>query len=120
MIQKTDDNGASDPKISEDSNSIAIVAERTWTVPLQAKDGLSELPKSFKFGIAKADADLTYQRYHDADVVKVSREIDLERQYGEVKWGWTAWALGIAIGFLALGLAVAAFWVSSRQRGPAQ
>src|SRR5206468_12289326 len=74
-IKKTEDNGVNVSKFAEDTNSIAIVSERSWTITLQAKESLSEQPKSFRFGLVKGDAEATYQRYRDADVVKVEREI---------------------------------------------
>ena len=119
-IKKTEDNGVNVSKFAEDTNSIAIVSERSWTVTLQAKEGLSERPKSFRFGLAKVDADTTYQRYRDADVEKVGREIELERTYGEVRWGWSAWAWGGAIGIgicLMIGTVIR---LRSLQHNPAE
>ena len=117
-IKKTEDNGVNVPKFAEDSNSIAIVSERSWTVTLQAKDDSNERSQIFRFGLAKTGADTTYQRYRDADVEKVDREIDLERSYGERRLGASAWLIGSAIGLGLCAACAVVVWFGKRRRGP--
>jgi hypothetical protein len=116
-ITKTEDNGVNVSKFAEDNDAIAIVSERSWTVTLQAKDGLTERPKHFRFGLAKVDADTTFQRYRDADVEKVDREIDLQRSYGEARLGWHVWAIGGSAIVALFALCAAAIWIGMRQKG---
>src|SRR5262249_34920117 len=114
-VKKVDDNGANVSKYDEDGDSIAIVSERSWTVHLQAKEGLTELPKEFRFGTAKTAVDeMLLQRFQDADVQTVGPVIALERTYGKRGWSWQPWAIGGAAGFVAL--AVAAAWLVIRRR----
>src|SRR5262249_31690728 len=122
-IKKVDDNGANVSKYDEEGDAIAVVSERNWTVTLQAREGLPELPKQFRFGSAKAPIDeMTYQRFQDADVQAVGQEIALEKEYGQRGWGWKPWAIGSAAGFVVLA-GVAAFLLIRRRRkahtGPA-
>src|SRR5262249_26887849 len=68
-VKKVDDNGVNVSKFDDDGESIAIVSERNWTVNLQAKEGLTELPKTFHFGTARTTAgEMLLHRYRDADV----------------------------------------------------
>ena len=119
-IKKTDDNGVNVSKFAEDNDAIAVVSERSWTVTLQAKDSLSERPKNFRFGLAKNAAETTYQRFRDADVEKVGQEIDLERSYGEARWGSLVWIIGGATLIALCALGAIAIWFSNRQLGPTQ
>jgi hypothetical protein len=105
-VVKTDDNGVLVSKFDEDSESIAVVSERNWTVALQARDGLAQLPKQFHFASAKVPVqETTYQRYVDADVQKVDQVVSLERDYGRRGWGWQLWAAVGGVGFLILAAA---------------
>jgi hypothetical protein len=110
-----DDNGANVSKFDEDGDAIAVVSERNWTVALQAREGLAELPKRFRFGAAKAAAaEMVYQRFQDADVQAAAPEIALEREYGRRDWGWQPWAVAAGVGFL--GVAGAAAYLGLRRR----
>jgi hypothetical protein len=114
-VKKVDDNGANVSKYDEEGDTIAVVSERNWTVTLQAREGLAELPKQFRFASAKVPTDeMVYQRYQDADVQTVGSEISLEREYGKVGWGWKPWAAAAGGGFLLL--AAAATWLVLRRR----
>lgn len=114
-IKKTDDNGANVSKFDEDAAGIAVVSERNWTVTLEAKGGLAELPKSFRFGTAVVpDVEMTCQRYNDADVLAVGPEIALEKEYGRRSWGWAVWATVAGAGVLVLAGLVA--WMALRRR----
>lgn len=120
-IKKTEDNGVNVSKFAEDTDRIAVVSERTWTVTLQAQEGLSERPKAFHFGLAKIDGDVTYQRYRDADVEKVGSTIDLEHGYGEVSWSRSAWLAGsAAVGIGACAIIGTVVWLRRRRQGPSQ
>jgi hypothetical protein len=116
-VKKINDNGANVSKYDEDGDSIAIVSERNWTVALQAKEGLAELPKQFRFGNAKLDVDeMLYQRYQDADVQKVEQQIALEREYGQRGWDWKPWAIAGTIGFTVLIVIAAVLGIRSARR----
>jgi hypothetical protein len=102
-VKKTDDNGVNVSKYDEDGASIAVVSERNWTVALQARDGLPQLPREFTFATAKVpEVEMTYQRYQDADVQTVGPTLSLEREYGQRGWGWKPWAAGAGAGFVVL------------------
>jgi hypothetical protein len=102
-IKKIDDNGVNVSKFDEDGESIAIVSERSWTVALQTKEGLSELPKEFRFAAARIPVDeMLLQRYQDADVQTVASTIGLQREYGKRAWNWKPWAIGGTLGVVVL------------------
>src|SRR5262249_31072505 len=101
-IKKIDDNGVNVSKFDEDGESIAIVSERSWTIALETKEGLTELPKEFRFAAAKIPVDeMLLQRYQDADVQTVASTIALQREYGKRAWNWKPWAIGGALGVVA-------------------
>jgi hypothetical protein len=102
-VRKVEDNGVNVSKYDEDGNTIAVVSERNGTVTLQAREGLSQLPKQFRFGTAKVpEVEMTYQRYQDADLLAVGPEIALEKEYGKGSQSWTPWALAGVSGSLIL------------------
>jgi hypothetical protein len=104
-IKKVEDNGANVSKFDEDGDNIAVVSERNWVLTLQAKDGLAELPKQFRFGTTKnAEAEMTYQRYRDADVLAVGQDISLEAEYGKTGTNWTPWLCGAAVVLILFGI----------------
>lgn len=116
-VKKVDDNGVSVPRYDEDSATIAVVSERSWTVTLQAAEGLPQLPREFRFATANVPAvEMTYQRYQDADVQTVGPEIALEKDYGKRNWGWRLWAVAAGVGLLGLGGAAVYFWLRRHGR----
>jgi hypothetical protein len=115
-VKKVDDNGANVSKFDDEGESIAVVSERNWTVALEAKEGLAQLPKQFRFAPAKVPVhEMVYQRYQDADVQAVGQDISLERDYGKLGWSWRPWALAGGAGFVAL-LGIAAYLGYRRRR----
>jgi hypothetical protein len=99
-IVKTEDQGVSVAKFDPDSLQTAVVSERTWLLTLHALPDLPQPPRLFSFGTARQEEmELTYQRYRDADLVPVSKEVSLEQQYGErsLKWIWAVAAAAIVI-----------------------
>ncbi|MCI0642727.1 MAG: hypothetical protein L0Y72_15900 [Gemmataceae bacterium] len=109
VIDKTDDQGVSVAKFDPDAEQNVIVSERTWMVTLKAADGLDKLPTEFRFGAAKEDqAEMTYQRYRDADLVPVQQLLNLEERYGEASSNWLVWLIA---GTAVLALVIAALAV---------
>lgn len=107
-VVQTEDQGVSVAKFDEDNDAIAVVSERTWLVNLRAKQNRVAPPRSFRFASAKSDAaEMTYQRYQDADLAPAEREIALEHEY-EVrgrKWLWIGGAASAVLaGILLLAL----------------
>lgn len=122
-IVKTDDNGVNVSKFDDVGDAIAVVSERNWTIQLQAREGQTELSKRFRFPTANVPLDeMLLQRYQDADVQKVSGEVDLEHRYGKRALGWLPWAIGGAAGLFLLAIAAAVLLVLRNRRtevGPA-
>jgi hypothetical protein len=108
-IVKTDDQGVSVSKFDADGDDTAVVSERTWMLTLRAKSDLPEPPKLFHFGSAQIDgAEMTYQRYNDADLVSVGPEVVLGAKIGGGRsaWPWVAAAAGVALLALLAGMVV--------------
>jgi hypothetical protein len=56
------------------------------------------VPHKFHFGEAKTDvAEMTYQRYQDADLITASAEVDLEASYGRPSYAWLWWVGGAVL-----------------------
>ncbi|MCI0351657.1 MAG: hypothetical protein L0Z53_19730, partial [Acidobacteriales bacterium] len=106
-------------KFDPDAEQNVIVSERTWMVTLKAAGGLDKLPTEFRFGAAKADqAEMTYQRYRDADLIPVQQLLNLEERYGEASSSWLLW---LVAGLVVLALAVAALILYlTRKPAPSQ
>ena len=93
---KTDDQGVSVARFDPDAEKNVVVSERIWLVTFKAKEGESPA-EMFRFGAAEVDgAEMTYQRYHDADLVAVKEEVSLAERYAEASrstlWWWAAGA----------------------------
>jgi hypothetical protein len=113
-VKKTEDNGVNVSKFEEDADSIAIVSERNWTLTLQAREG--QAAGRFQFASSNVNgAEMTYQRYKDADVVAVEKEILLEKEYAQPSPLWLLWA-GVAVAGLFLLLGLVLFLVLRGQR----
>ncbi len=107
-VVNVDDQGVSVSKFDPESEENVIVSERTWLVTMQAKDGLTRLPTRFRFAAARQGvAEMTYQRYEDADLATAEPEISLAERYGEPTRRWP-WVVGAVVGgVLVLGVVVA-------------
>jgi hypothetical protein len=114
-VVKTDDQGVSVSKFDPESDTIAVATERTWMVTLKAKPDLAQLPQRFAFGQTKGDdTTMSYQRFNDADLVAVEREISLEQQYGKRSQAWLWWSG--AAGGAGLVLVLLLVWYLRRPR----
>ncbi len=108
-VVHVNDQGVSIAKFDEEGDSIAVVSERTWLVELRARQDRAAAPRSFHFGTAKTEgAEMTYQRYQDADLAAAEEEVALEHEYeghGRL-WLWiggsAAVVLVLIIGLLAV------------------
>jgi hypothetical protein len=115
-IVKTDDQGVSVAKFDADSEEIAVAAERTWLVTLEAKPGLAERPKEFQFASARLDdVEMVYQRYNDADLTAVEPVVSLEQQYGKTSYAWAGWVAAL-VGLLTAAAVVLV--IRRRSRAP--
>jgi len=103
-LDETEDQGLSVSKFDPDSSEPAVISERTWILTLLGRKDLSEQPKVFEFGDPKIEtAEVTYQRYDDADLAAVERVVSLEQKYGDVRrpWMWGLLAV-VPIGLVAV------------------
>lgn len=106
---RIEDQGVSVTKFDQDSPATVIDSERTWLVTYRAAAGQTKPPSSFRFASAKVgDADMTFQRYVDADLAKVGAEVPLQERYERARYAWLWWSGG---GLLVLAFAVLAFRV---------
>ncbi len=95
-VVKTDDHGVSVVKLEEEGATIA--SERTWTLQLRAKEGLTELPATFTFAEPKVETATNERfRYVDADLASVEPTVSLERQYGQASRAWIWWSAGLLV-----------------------
>jgi hypothetical protein len=107
QVEKVDDQGLSVSKFDPDEATL-IDSERTWLVSYRAAADQPKPPATFRFASAKVDgAEMTYQRYVDADLAKVGPEVSLEERYEQPRYAWLWWAGG---GLLGLAFAGVAIW----------
>jgi hypothetical protein len=106
-IVQTNDQGVSVAKFDEEGDNIAVVSERTWLVELRARQDRAAAPRNFRFASAKGDgAEMTYQRYQDADLVAAEAEVALEHEYqghGRL-WLWIGGSAGVVVILIAVVL----------------
>jgi hypothetical protein len=103
-ITQITDPGVSVGKFDADADPTAVASERTWLVTLQAKPGATPAA-IFRFAkSARDDAEMTYQRYVDADLATVGEEVPLDHKYAGRDWRWAWW-----VGATALALAMVGF-----------
>ena len=78
--------------IKFDEERDGIVSERTWTLTLQAQEGLQAPPRTFAFATALVEAEPDeHFRYVDADLASVGPLVDLEERYAEPDRTWLLW-----------------------------
>jgi len=110
-VVKTEDHGISVSRFDPDAEQNVVQSERTWLLTLEASAGQEKRPAAFHFGAAKIDAaEMTYQRYRDADLVNVGAEVSLEERYANPSYAWLGWSIGGGVSILALALA-GAIWL---------
>jgi hypothetical protein len=114
-VVRANDQGVSVAKFDEDGEEIAVVSERTWLMDLRAKQDRAAAPPSFRFASPKSDAaEMTYQRYQDADLIAAQQEVTLEHEYkGRGNGG--LWIAGSA-SLLLVGILVVVFVRRLRRR----
>ncbi len=103
-VVKVNDQGVSVAKFAEESDSNAIVSERTWLVELRARQDRAAAPKTFRFASPRVEnAEMTYQRYQDADLAVAQQEVALENEYKGRGTAWL-WIVGTSSAVLVLVL----------------
>ena len=107
-IVSVEDQGNSVAEFETESQTTQIVCERLAMVTYQGRDDLAVLPETFTFPACDVEgAELEYQRFVDADLASVERQIQLEQQYGETENKWlpkTLIGAAIAIFLLVIGV----------------
>ncbi|MDP6723028.1 MAG: hypothetical protein QGF59_30470, partial [Pirellulaceae bacterium] len=112
-LVEPEDQSVSVSRFDPDSEETVVVTERSWMVTMHARQDLPERPTMFQFGEPKLAAEENvYQRYDDADLMTVDREISLLEQYGETSYAWI-WP---AFGLLGVGIALVMLVVLSSRR----
>jgi hypothetical protein len=97
VIRKSDDQGASVMRFSDDQD--AIESERVWLLAMEPEDGQAA-PSNFRFGEPVIEGvSAVYQRYNDADLETVSAEVALRRVLiaNNPAWAWVLLALAIVL-----------------------
>lgn len=115
-ITETEDMDVSVIKFDEEASIPLVATERTWTVTFAARNDLKQLPEEFTFATVLGggdEAELTYQRFVDADLATVGPLVVFEERYGKVA-GAGPWPWIIGLGALA-GLWLAARQISARR-----
>lgn len=111
QVDTIDDQGASVIEFTQDTAETLVNSERIWQITLSSApaDGLStsDPPKTFRFGVPRENVDeVAYQRYEDADLVAVGREVSLEKEYAKKSYAWIGIVVGGALAavLIVLGL----------------
>ena len=105
-ITSNDDQGVSVVSFDNEADTIAVTTERLWTITLEAQPSQAAPPKEFRFATPRFETiDMTYQRYNDADLVKVEPIVSLEQRYGQPDRTWM-WAVPLGMVTVLGGLAV--------------
>ena len=114
-VVSVDDQGVSPVEFVSDSDDLQVRSDRSWTVELAVDARAHESPREFTFCSLKvSDAETTFRRYEDADLVEVASVIPLERRLPADRFGGIRWAM-VAVG-TALLILGAVFWIRSRPR----
>jgi hypothetical protein len=104
-VADVEDDGVSVSRYDPESSEPVVISERLCTVSLHGRQDLETRPKTFTFPAARDEnAEMTYQRYDDADLASVEREISLDKQYGGVRRPWL-WGLAMAVPLGLVGFA---------------
>ncbi|MSR39815.1 MAG: hypothetical protein EXS02_13380 [Planctomycetes bacterium] len=102
-ITSVEDSGPMVTRFDPDQAN-AIQSERTFSLSLEAKESLSQLPRSFTFGTPKiAGTKVTHQRYADADLVAAEATLLLDGNYGKPTRVRMWLALGVGLFAVLLG-----------------
>lgn len=93
-----EDQGVAVDQFEEEGDGRGVLSTRLVTVEYRAREGLEQLPERFAFPAPTVDvAGELFQRYDDADMAEVAREIELMAEYGEPEGGaWWRWLLVLA------------------------
>jgi hypothetical protein len=103
-ITETEDAGVSISQFDKESEEVAVLSERNWTISMKAVEDQAA-PESFSFGTPKLETkESTYQRYVDADLAAVEPTISLEKDYVEQSNSWMWWVGGGLLGLVVLHL----------------
>jgi hypothetical protein len=107
-ITEVEDQGLSVSRFDPAADDVVVVSERTWIVDLAAVEAESAPPSEFHFASIIAEpAEVTYQRYNDADLAEVDSVVSLEQRYGGRDYRWLLAVLGaVAVGLIGV-LAIA-------------
>ena len=106
VVANIDDSGPMVTRFDPDGAVDSVIAERTWTIQLTAKEGLKEQPKTFAFPTTKREGiALLRQRYADADLVAAEPTVELLAQYGTPRAMWPWWLGGGIAAVLLFALA---------------
>ncbi len=114
-IKSTDGQPVLPSEFDPESEEIRMLTDRSWSIELAAIPG-SEVPKQFQFASVR-DANVTpvFQRYKDADLVKVEQTVDLEKSYAARDWSFLWWSIPLA-GAGLLGLVGLIIWSARRPK----
>jgi hypothetical protein len=107
-LVSVDDQGVSPTSFDTEGDGIQILSDRSWRLEYAAKQDKSS-PSVFAFAEPKMpDVAAKFQRYEDADLVEVSKEVALEKKYAANSWRFLKWLVPlVAIGlFAATGLVI--------------
>jgi hypothetical protein len=92
-VGETEDRGLTIAKFDDESVRPAVLSERSWVVTLDADQGRVAADTPFAFAASlEPSAETTFQRYSDADLETVGRELTLIAGYGDRKFPW-AWVI---------------------------
>lgn len=108
-VSEVEDQGLSVARFDPESDDVAVVSERTWVVDLAVDDAEAGPPAEFHFASIEVDpAEVTYQRYDDADLAEVGPVISLEERYGgrDLDWLWAAGGVVVVVLVAALAIAM--------------
>jgi hypothetical protein len=119
-VVKTEDQGLAVKKFEEDADRNSIVSERVWLLTLKGKEGLAELPRTFRFAPVRVPKEqvkeVVYQRFNDADLAVVGEEVSLEATYGKQRPPWVWLVAGVGFMTVVLLLAGLAVWLALRRK----
>ncbi|MEM9018097.1 MAG: hypothetical protein AAGC68_13865, partial [Verrucomicrobiota bacterium] len=105
-VAEVRERGLSVAQFDKESEGNLVLSERDWVVELIATNSEAKA-ESFAFAAAVVeDAELSYQRYVDADLAAVEATVLLEEDYGSGNRKWLAWGLVLTLGAVVFALLV--------------